>query len=216
MKRLLEKKVIMVIVCSLLALALAGCAKSTETDYVAAIMVEGEIYCKTVTAMPAEIDESAILGYTKSYTDTFPEKDGETNFNRKLGMPYAKVEDGVAVLMDNEWYLCVPLDATLLKGSIEFYSEPTKEGTDPVSVTTKVLSSEQIRKIQSIIEEVEEWTDDHSVDRLAYYFDGEITLSTQEYTYYFSYEHDVLYYDHYFAEISGKDMNYIKDIGGEE
>ena len=212
MKRLLEKKVIMMIVCSFFVLALAGCAKSTETDYVAAIMVDGEIYCKTITAMPAEIEESAILGYTKSYTDTFPEKDGETNFNRKLGMPYAKVEGGVAVLMDNEWYLCVPLEATLLKGSIEFYSEPTKEGTDPVSVTTKELSSEQIRKIQSIIEEVEEWTDDHAVDRLAYYFDGEITLSTQEHTYYFTYEHDVLYYDHYFAEISGKDMNYIKDI----
>ena len=215
MKRMFGKKIIMLIVCGIFALALAGCAKSTETDYVAAIMVDGEIYCKTVTEMPAEIDESAILGYTKSYTDTFPEKDGETNFNRKLGMPYAKVEDGVAVLYENEWYLCVPLEATLLKGTIKYYSEPTKEGTEPVSVTARDLSGEQIRMIQSVIEAVEEWVDDHAVDRLAYYFDGEITLSTQEYTYYFSYEHDVLYYDHYFAEISGKDMNYIKDILGE-
>ena len=80
----------------------------TETDYAAAIMVDGTIYYKTVTAMPAEVDESAILGYTESYTDTFPEKDGETNFNRELDMPYAKVEDGIAVLYENEWWLCTP------------------------------------------------------------------------------------------------------------
>ena len=80
----------------------------TETDYAAAIMVDSTIYYKTATAMPAEVDESAILGYTESYTDTFPEKDGETNFNRELAMPYAKVEGGVAVLYENEWYLCMP------------------------------------------------------------------------------------------------------------
>ena len=33
-------------------------------------------------------------------TDTFPEKDGETNFNREIGMPYAKVEEGIAVLYE--------------------------------------------------------------------------------------------------------------------
>ena len=49
---------------------------------------------------------SAIIGYTSSYTDTFPEKDGETNFNREIGMPYAKVEEGIAVLYENEWHLC--------------------------------------------------------------------------------------------------------------
>lgn len=44
MKRMFGKKIIMLIVCGIFALALAGCAKSTETDYVAAIMVDGEIY----------------------------------------------------------------------------------------------------------------------------------------------------------------------------
>ena len=92
-------------------LTLAGCGigPHTETDYAAAIMVEGEVYLKTVTAMPAEIDESAIIGYTTSYTDTFPEKDGETNFNRELNMPYPRVEGGIAVLYQNEWYLCTPM-----------------------------------------------------------------------------------------------------------
>lgn len=78
------------------------------TDYPAAIMVDGEIYLLEGSPMPAEIDDSAIIGYTESYTDTFPEKDGETNFNRELNQPYARVENGIAVLYESEWYLCTP------------------------------------------------------------------------------------------------------------
>ena len=85
----------------------AGCS-ATSTDYPAAIMVDGEIYLYSVVPMAGEVDESAILGYTESYTNTFPEKHGETNFNRELGMPYARVEGGMAVLMNEEWYLCYP------------------------------------------------------------------------------------------------------------
>lgn len=96
------------IVC-LLALAGCGLGPHTETDYAAAIMADGKIYLKTMTALPAEIDESAIIGYTTSYTDTFPEKEGETNFNRELNMPYARVEGGIAVLCKGEWYLCTPM-----------------------------------------------------------------------------------------------------------
>ena len=96
------------IVC-LLTLAGCGLGPHTETDYAAAIMADGKIYLITMTALPAEIDESAIIGYTTSYTDTFPEKDGETNFNRELNMPYARVEGGIAVLYKNEWYLCAPM-----------------------------------------------------------------------------------------------------------
>ena len=93
----------------MLFLLLVGClAVGTETDYPAAIMAEGTVYLKSVSAMPAEIDESAIIGYTTSYTDTYPEKDGETNFNRELNMPYARVAGGIAVLYENEWYLCRP------------------------------------------------------------------------------------------------------------
>ena len=77
-------------------------------DYPAAIMVDGEIYLLEGMPMPAEIDDSAIIGYTESYTDTFPEKDGETNFNRELNQPYARVENGIVVLYENEWYLCTP------------------------------------------------------------------------------------------------------------
>jgi len=99
-------KIVMLLICCMVALS--ACGSGTETDYAAAIMVDDQIYYKSVQAVPAEIDDSAILGYTKYYTDTFPKKNGETNFNRELGMAYAKVEDGIAVLFENEWYMCYP------------------------------------------------------------------------------------------------------------
>ena len=41
----------------MLFLLLVGCsAVGTETDYPAAIMAEGTVYLKSVSAMPAEID----------------------------------------------------------------------------------------------------------------------------------------------------------------
>ena len=46
-----------------------------------------------------------MLFSTTSYAeDGVPRKDGEANFNRDLGTPYAVIEeDLVVVLMDNEW-----------------------------------------------------------------------------------------------------------------
>ena len=74
-------------------------------DYPALIMVDGVLYYLEYET-PAEIDDSAIIGYTNSYTDGAPQNNGETNFNRELNMPYAKVDDGIAVLYQNEWWLC--------------------------------------------------------------------------------------------------------------
>ena len=50
------------------------------------------------------------------------------------------------------------------------------------------------------------------VDRLAYYFDGDIQFADREHTYRFTYEYNVIYYDHYFAEIPEEDMQYIKSM----
>lgn len=98
-------------------------------------------------------------------------------------------------------------------GTIKFYSETTKEFTEPVSTTSIELSKEQEKEIKRILKNVKEWTDDHSVNRLAYYFDGEFTLSDSEFVYYFTYEYNVIYYDHYYAEIGTEEMEYIKSIG---
>ena len=115
----------------LIALGLcAGCGlmSSSETDYPAALMVDGEIYLYSVVPMAGEVEESAILGYTDSYTNTYPEKDGQTNFNRELGMPYARVEDGIAVLFQNEWHMCYSNSEKLKNEIIQTYAAEEKEG----------------------------------------------------------------------------------------
>lgn len=83
-----------------------GVQLAVKADYPAAIMVNDTVYYLE-SEIVAEVDESAILGYTDSYTDNMPQKNGETNFSRELNMPYAKVEGGIAVLYHNEWVLCL-------------------------------------------------------------------------------------------------------------
>ncbi len=103
------KKLFSLLIAFTLITTLVGCSKTNvETDYPAAIMVDDLIYLLPAEPSPIEIDDSAIIGYTHSYTDEFPENNGETNFNRELEMPYAKVEGGIAVLHNNEWYICTP------------------------------------------------------------------------------------------------------------
>ena len=104
-------------------------------------------------------------------------------------------------------------------GNITFYEEPVKEAQNSGGTVTvrlsRDLNEEQADKLKDIIDDVDEWVDDHSVDRLAYYFDGNFELSDREHSYYFTYEYNVIYYDHYYAEISAEDMQYIKDLGAE-
>ena len=215
------KRIILLLLFVLSIMALTGCMSGVETDYAAAIMVEGEIYLKTAIAILAEIDESAIIGYTKSYTETFPKKDGQTNFSRKTGLPYARMEDGIVVLIDNEWCLCIPMEQNATKcqdevtGYITFYTEPTIEHDETVTIKCGIeLKEEQVEKLKNIIDSVDEdkWVDDHLVDRLAYYFDGDIQFADREHTYRFTYEYNVIYYNHYFAEIPEEDMQYIKSM----
>lgn len=224
----ISKVIFAITILCILLLAGCGLGPHTETDDAAAIMVDGDIYLFSTSPMPAEIDESAIIGYTTSYSNTSPKKDGETNFNRELNMPYARVEGGIAVLYENEWHLCVPMEQNAaapnkcldeVAGNITFYEEPVKEAQNSGGTVTvrlsRDLNEEQADKLKDIIDDVDEWTDDHSVDRLAYYFDGAYELSDREHSYYFTYEYNVIYYDHYYAEISAEDMQYIKDLGAE-
>ena len=89
--------------------ALAGCNKGVDTMYQLGIVIDGIFYEKSYQPMLAEVDDSVIVGYIKSYTDTYPKKDGQTNISKDLiDKPYAKVDGGIAILLQNEWYLCVP------------------------------------------------------------------------------------------------------------
>lgn len=140
----MKKKILLTII-SVLILISVGCSKSdvavdtvnskeeaestgVTTDYPAAIMVDGSVYLLSGTPMPAKVDADAVIGYTESYTDTFPEKNGETNFNSELDMPYAKVEGGIAILYQNEWYLCTPRDTEINWDNL---SEEEKMAQDP-------------------------------------------------------------------------------------
>ena len=98
------KKLIALVLAFVFVLALAGCGKSNEGDYPATIMVNGTNYYSTDKAITVEVDES-VIQYTTSYAENgIPQKDGEANFNRDLGTPYAIIEGNrVVVFIDNEW-----------------------------------------------------------------------------------------------------------------
>ena len=110
----------------LLAVALlAALGKFTRPDrtgdYPAAIMVDGTVYLVSVNPLPAgTVDEAEITGCVDSYTETFPEKDGQQNFSREAALTYAPAVGGLALLHDGAWYLCVPAqfddDGMLLPG----------------------------------------------------------------------------------------------------
>ena len=110
----------------LLAVALlAALGKFTRPDrtgdYPAAIMVDGTVYLVPVDPLPAgTVDEGEISGCVESYTETFPEKDGQRNFSREAALPYAPAAGGLALLCDGAWYLCDPAqfddDGVLLPG----------------------------------------------------------------------------------------------------
>ena len=101
------KKYISILLSILCILSFVGCGEDKETMDIQGILVDGVFYEKSYQPMPAEVDESAIIGYVESYTDTIPKKDGESNISKDLiGAPYAKVEGGIAILYENEWYLC--------------------------------------------------------------------------------------------------------------
>lgn len=73
---------------------------------VPSIMYEGSLYRTTGKAIPAEVDESAIVGEIGSVVplSQLPTKNGEANFGQ-IGDPYAITIDGLLVIMGNEWVL---------------------------------------------------------------------------------------------------------------
>lgn len=104
-----------------------------------------------------------------------------------------------------------------ISGTIKFYYAPTKEFTEPVgegllSLNNHGESQEIIKELKAIITNVDKWVDDDTADRDIFYFNGEIEFSDSDTVYYFSYEHRVIYYDHYYAEITEEKMQYIRHI----
>ena len=141
---------------------LLGCNKGVETMYVEGIVVNGIFYDISHQPMPAEVDDSAIIGYIESYTDTVPKKDGETNISKDLiGAPYAEVEDGIALLYKNEWYLCSPVEEAI--GAP--LAEPGDEGNDELpdrEVTEVIEFHDKVFHKSDLSEETIEWLENYN------------------------------------------------------
>lgn len=90
----------------------APVGNSGEEDYCAAVMADGVLYWSTGTPVPVEPAEEEIRTVT-GYTDTVPEEDGQTNFDRELTTQYARVKMGeewkLAVAIGHEWILFDPV-----------------------------------------------------------------------------------------------------------
>ena len=73
---------------------------------VPSIMYEGSLYRTTGKAVPADVDESALVGEISSVVplSQLPTKDGEANFGQ-IGDPYAITSDGLLVIMGHEWVI---------------------------------------------------------------------------------------------------------------
>ena len=78
----------------------------TPNAMVPSIMYEGSLYRTTGKAIPAEVDESAIVGEISSVVplSQLPTEDGEANFGQ-IGDPFAITSDGLLVIMNHEWVL---------------------------------------------------------------------------------------------------------------
>jgi hypothetical protein len=107
---------------------------------------------------------------------------------------------------------------TIQTATLRFYDGPTREQTPPTIKDALVYDSrnegemEIISKLKSIIDRVRSWEDDNTVDRVEFHFDGDITFSDRQFTYYFSYDDRTVFYDHYFGKVSKTDMEYIKSL----
>ena len=106
------KKFIALLLALTCMLAMVGCGAkeqitpNTPNATIPSIMYEGNLYKTTGKQIPAEVDETAIVGNISSVVplSQFPTNDGEANFGQ-VGDPYALTADGLVVLLNNEWTL---------------------------------------------------------------------------------------------------------------
>ena len=94
----------------ILSLAACGTQKKTTPHTpnatIPSILYDGNLYRTTGKQVPAEVDETAIVGRIRSVVplSQIPADEGEANFGR-TGDPYALTDDGLLVLFDHEWTL---------------------------------------------------------------------------------------------------------------
>lgn len=101
------KKVLAVLLCLLM---LTACGGQTKSDApIRMLMVEGEHYLDSGRGpVPGEVAPEAILGQIASTVeqDQKPTQEGQSNFGC-VGADYARIQEGIAVLIDHEWHVFV-------------------------------------------------------------------------------------------------------------
>lgn len=95
-----------------LSLLLAGCTKEpapeTPNTMPPSVMIDGQLYQTTGKQMPGEVAPSVIEELSETVPPSqLPCKDGQSNWGEAT-VKYAFVEDGLVVLLGNEWTLFMP------------------------------------------------------------------------------------------------------------
>lgn len=99
----------------MLSLLLTGCTKEAAPEVPntmpPSVMIDGQLYQTTGKQLPGEIDPSAIAGSIAEVIpgSELPSKDLQSNCG-EVGMNYAFAEDGLVVLLANEWTLFEPVE----------------------------------------------------------------------------------------------------------
>lgn len=114
------KKLLVFLLVFALCLVFIGCGKTapeegipdTPNMQVPCIIYQGVMYRTTgELILDVDVDESMIAGEISSVVSgtELPTKNGEANFG-KVGTPFAVVSEGLAVRINNCWYLYVKAD----------------------------------------------------------------------------------------------------------
>ena len=118
------KKYISIILAALCIFFIVGCSKNeqgvpdTPNTMVPSIIYEGDLYRTTGKEIPAEVDESAIVGEISSIVPLtqLPTKEGEANFGQ-IGDQFAITSNGLLVKMNHEWVVFELSEAGITDGA---------------------------------------------------------------------------------------------------
>lgn len=99
-------------------------------------------------------------------------------------------------------------------GVINFYAESTLERTEPIITASVALTEEEAARVKQYIDNVDKWINDALVDRLPFYFDGEIKLADSDAVYYFAYDTKIFRRDSesHFGTLEKEAVKYIKSL----
>ena len=180
------KKYSSIILSILCILILAGCSKKEQivpdapNAMVPSIIYQGSLYRTTGKQIPAEVDESAILGEISSVVplNQLPTKEGEANFG-EIGDQYAITSDGLLVKMNNEWTLFELPD---IEAEETWGITLTAETVTPTSATIICTQSggEPTGELHTGSWYIlENWTQENGWREMPYVIDGEIGWTSE-------------------------------------